>query len=584
MRPLQRLLLSIFALTLNCGTMAVAQKSASPALIVDKVNDSQLVTLRGNTHPAANAQNDLGPVGSNLPMSDLILVLKRSPEQQAAFDAFVASQYDVSSPNFHHWLEAAEIGEKFGPSPADIATISNWLSQSGFSVHEISQDRMTIRFGGSASQVQRTFHTAIHNLSVKGERHIANMTDPQIPMALEPVVAGVKALHNFNPRPLHRLGSKATLNQDTGRWERIGNLPGGTAGIPPGGTASIHANAAKPQPELGITIGTGTSAYVIEDVAPYDFATIYNVLPLWNAATPIDGTGQTIAIVGTSRVLAADVASFRSLFGLPATPAFTTVLATTADPGLCTNNTTTSPFCTLDDQVENALDVEWSGAVAKKAQVVLVVSGATDTMTDTVFLSASYAIQHNTAKILNVSYGLCELGMGTTGNTSYNNLWQTAASAGIAVFAASGDSGSPACDQGQATSTPYGAQYGLSVSGLASPQYVTAVGGTDFNWGSTAAPYWNATNNATTGASAAGYMPEIPWNDSCANPLTFSYFASWAKQIQGCSPGHSGQIRQTAESSCNFVANWSSADRHKHYSYGRSFRFCEYGRRGWRRQ
>ncbi len=254
MRPLQRLLLSIFALTLNCGTMAVAQKSASPALIVDKVNDSQLVTLRGNTHPAANAQNDLGPVGSNLPMSDLILVLKRSPEQQAAFDAFVASQYDVSSPNFHHWLEAAEIGEKFGPSPADIATVSNWLSQSGFSVDEISQDRMTIRFGGSASHVQRTFHTAIHNLSVKGERHIANMADPQIPMALEPVVAGVKALHNFNPRPMHRLGSKATLNQDTGRWERIGSLPGGTAGIPPGGTASIHANAAKPQPELGINI------------------------------------------------------------------------------------------------------------------------------------------------------------------------------------------------------------------------------------------------------------------------------------------------------------------------------------------
>ena len=110
--------------------------------------------------------------------------------------------------------------------------------------------------------------------------------------------------------------------------------------------------------------------------------------------------------------------------------------------------------------------MEWSGAVAKKAQVVLVVSGATSASTDTVFLSASYAIQHNTAKILNVSYGLCELGMGTAGNTSYNNLWQTAASAGIAVFAASGDSGSPACDQGQATGTPYGAQYGLSVSGL----------------------------------------------------------------------------------------------------------------------
>ncbi len=297
---------------------------------------------------------------------------------------------------------------------------------------------------------------------------------------------------------------------------------------------------------------------MIEDVAPYDFAAIYNVLPLWNAATPIDGTGQTIAIVGTSRVLPADVASFRSLFGLPATPAFTTVLATTADPGLCTNDTTTSPFCTLDDQIENALDVEWSGAVAKKAQVVLVVSGATSASTDTVFLSASYAIQHNTAKILNVSYGLCELGMGTAGNTSYNNLWQTAASAGIAVFAASGDSGSPACDQGQAPGTPYGAQYGLSVSGLASTIYNTAVGGTDFNWGiSTAAPYWNATNNATNGASAAGYMPEIPWNDSCTNALALTYFQSLATQLQDL--GYPTATSPTdLESGCNFAATWAT--------------------------
>ena len=42
--------------------------------------------------------------------------------------------------------------------------------------------------------------------------------------------------------------------------------------------------------------------YLIEDVTPYDFATIYNVLPLWNANPPIDGTGQVIAIAGTSDI------------------------------------------------------------------------------------------------------------------------------------------------------------------------------------------------------------------------------------------------------------------------------------------
>ncbi len=179
-------------------------------------------------------------------------------------------------------------------------------------------------------------------------------------------------------------------------------------------------------------------------------------------------------------------------------------------------------YCTIDDQTENALDVEWSGAIAKSAQIVLVVSGAATATTDTVFASANYIVQNKTAKIMNVSYGECELGLGAAGNATYNTLWQTAAAAGIAVFAASGDSGSPACDQGQATGTPYGAQFGLSVSGLASSQYDTAVGGTDLNWGSSGtpptSPSWNTTNNPTTGASAKGYMPEIPWNDSCTNP------------------------------------------------------------------
>ena len=118
-----------------------------------------------------------------------------------------------------------------------------------------------------------------------------------------------------------------------------------------------------------------------------------------------------------------------------------------------------------------------------------------------------------------MSYGLCELGLGTSGNSAYNTLWQSAAAEGIAVFAATGDSGSPSCDQGIAQQGPYGAQYGLEVSGIASSQYDTAVGGTDFNWGATASPYWNSSNNTTTGATAKGYIPEIPWNDTCTNPV-----------------------------------------------------------------
>ena len=530
------LYLSVSALI--SGSVAFAQHSVPAPRIVEQIDESQLVTLKGNTLPVANSQNDRGPVSPALRMTDLVLVLSRSPEQQADFDAFVASQYDPSSPNFHHWLASADIAETYGPSAADIAVISNWLAGHGFLIDEIAKDRMSIRFSGAAAQVESAFHTAIDNLSVNGEMHIANMSDPQIPAALASVVAGVKALHNFFPRPLHRLGGLAIYNRETGRWQRAADA------TTPG---ALLAGASGADPEFGYT----TNGYTLEDVAPYDFATIYNVLPLWNAN--IDGAGQTIAVAGTSDIISSDVTRFRSVFGLPPGTPPQTIVANGTDPGVCLSSDPNAP-CTFNDLVENTLDVEWSGAVAKGAAIVLVVSGSNSATTDTVYSSANYVVQNSTANILNVSYGMCELGMGTGGNAAYKNLWETAATEGIAVFVASGDAGSAGCDQGLAANPPHEADYGLSVSGVASTPYNTAVGGTDFNWGTTAAPYWATTDSASNDSNALGYIPEVPWNDTCTNPLALNYFQEWAQAL--LKAGYSATSPTDAESACNFVLLW----------------------------
>ncbi len=551
MRPLHRLVFVCFALVFLFGVFSIAQNVASKPLIVEKVNENQLVMLRGNTPPAAIGQNDRGRVSAGMSMSGLVLVLRRSPEQQAAFDAFVASQYDATSPNYHHWLEPEEVGEKFGPAMADIATVSSWLSSHGLAVETVSKDRMTIRFSGTASQVEETFHTEIHNLVVKGEPHISNMSDPQIPMALDPVVLGPKALHNFTPRPLHRLGNKVALNRATGTWQRTRSAPGTVINV-----SSVNVT---PRPDLGINLGSGANASVVEDLTPYDFATIYNVLPLWTAGTPIDGTGQTIAIAGTSNINLSDVANFRQIFGLPPSTPTVTYTGTGTAPAPCTG---TTGNCVLDDQLENALDVEWSGAVAKGAKVVLVFTTPTAT-NDAVYDSSFYVVQNKTAPILNVSYGECELGLGTAGNTAYNSLWQSASTEGIAVFAASGDSGSPACDQGESSTTPYSANFGLSVSGVASTPFDTAVGGTDFQWCNptvsancaSGSPYWGSSNNSTggfsnngTGANALGYIPEVPWNDTCTTPAGIAYIESVAAFVGGATVTN-------AESACNYILN-----------------------------
>ncbi len=534
---------------------AMAQAVAPSIRVVNSINESRLVTLKGNTHPFANAKNDRGRVNPDLPMTDLILVLCRSPQQQAAFEKFVASQYDPDSPNFHHWLKPDEVGLDFGPSPADIATISGWLTGHGFSINEVTKDRMSIRFSGTAAQVESAFHTEIHNLEVRGVQHIGNMSDPQIPEALAPVVVGVKSLHNFFARPLHRTGSQVTRDPGTGKWLR-------TADPVANSPQSASARRTAPRPQFGVSVPASGSndAYLVEDVSPYDFATIYNLLPLWNASTPIDGAGQTIAIAGTSDIVLSDVDTFRSTFGLPAYTAANQPVAVSGNsqPLTVCSTTDLTQLCNIDDLIENSLDVEWSGSIAKGANILLVASYPASATDDNLYDSESYIVNNQSASIMNVSYGLCELFNGTAGNVQYYDLWQTASTEGIAVFVAAGDGASAECDDGgDLVGNPYSAQYGLSVNGLASTPYDTAVGGTDFNWCAlstttecTAAPFWNATN-AANGSSAKGYVPEVPWNDTCANPLTLGYLESWATSSAA---GNVGGVTDT-ESACNFIYN-----------------------------
>lgn len=554
------------------GSATMAQSIAPAVRIVNKIDASQLVALKGNVNPNAIAANDRGPVSPSLAMQGLTLVLSRGAEQQVAFDAFVESQYDSGSPNFHQWLTPDEVGNRFGPAPADIATITSWLAGQGFTVKSVSPDRMTIDFTGTAATVESAFHTSIHNLSVHGVPHIANMTDPQIPAALAPVVVGIKGLHNFLPHPLHRTGSLVQFNTDAHGWERLQTTPAvslGAGGIP----ATL---AARPRPaatfsSLAPQFTYSGSSYVEEDVAPYDFATMYNVQPLW--ANHIDGTGQKIVIIGTSDINAPDISTFKSVFGLPAGLAPVTVHPSGgSDPGVCTSNTN---VCGLGDLEENTLDVEWSGAVAPGAQVVLVntaYNSQSNPTNDPLFQSAQW-VENNVfttaspvqgAAIMSISYGSCELGMGTASNVAYHNLWQTASSEGIAVFVASGDSGSPACDQGyDSNGVPYSAQYGLAVNGLASTPYNTAVGGTDLAWckpsydsngkfqgcaAFNAAPYWNTSNNSTNQSTAKGYVPEAPWNDTCLNP-------TWAAFLESVAPLFAYPTPSNPEAACNFVYN-----------------------------
>jgi Pro-kumamolisin, activation domain/Bacterial Ig-like domain (group 3) len=494
-------LTSLALLAASAPASSQSQLPAPRSRVLQAVDDTRVSTLSGNTHPLARPEFDQGALADATPLSRIVLILQRSPEQESTLQQLIDSQQDKTSSTWHQWLTPETFGAAFGPSDRDLSTVTAWLANHNFTGIQVNAARTFVEFSGTAGTVHAAFRTSMHRYAVQGRQHFANASDPAIPAALAPIVAGIASLNNFPRRAAsHSLGN-FRHDPATNRATRL----------------QIKTQAADPT----FTVNDGGTFY---GVTPYDFAAIYNILPLWNSSTPIDGTGQTIAIVGQTDINPADFVNFRKLFNLPlgntATPTGTqylNIIYNGPNPGV------------TGDEGEADIDTQWSSAVAKGATIDYVVSQGTEVMQGT-DLSALYIVNNNLAPVMSYSYGQCELFLGTAGNTFYKTLWQQAAAQGITVLLASGDSGSGGCDKAGVTA----AADGIAVNGLASTPYNIAVGGTDFYMPDGGTAFFNPTNDATTQASARGYIPETPWNQSCTNSVfntSHNYYGQTAEQV-----------------------------------------------------
>ena len=381
---------------------ATAQTKLAQARISQAINEANLVPLRGSVHPSARAGFNQGPVADSRPMNHMLLVLQRSAEQETALRTLIDEQQTKNSPNYHAWLTPQQFGQQFGVADADIQKVADWLSQKGFTEIKASGGNMFIEFNGTAGLVRNAFHTEIRNVMVKGEVHIANLTDPQIPAALAPVIARIHSLHDFRQKSSMHLSK--TMQQ-------------------------LRAEGKLTKPAFGS--GTGLFA-----VGPGDLATIYHI-PATVAGSPA-GQGQTIAIVARSNITISDIRQFGSAFGIPNLANFSTsnVIVNGPDPGIVPG-----------DDGEATLDVDMVGSTAPNANILLVVNqgtltgnlaGLTDP-TDGVDQSALYIVTNNLAPVMSQSFGACEAAMDTAFNST---LWEQAAAQGISVFVSTGDNGS----------------------------------------------------------------------------------------------------------------------------------------------
>jgi subtilase family serine protease len=425
------------------------------------------VAVAGTTRPEVARARDLGPVPDTLRMEHVLILLRRSPAAEASAAAFAEALHNPKSPAFHHWLSAAEIGARFGAAPAAVKQVTAWLDGQGVHVDRVLPGGVVLDVSGPAAAIGRAFGTSIHSILVDGVPHIANVTDISVPAALSPMLIGPLSLHDFRPHNRHMRQVPA-----------LSNGPGG------------------------------------ELVTPGDLATIYNFSPLFSAG--LTGKGQTVTVVEDTDLYAkSDWRIFRSVFKLDrySSGSLSVRHPDCPAPGINPNG----------DDIEAALDVEWSSAAAPDAAIVLASCQQTST-TDGVTLAMTNLINGDAdTKIMSVSYENCETLNTPPGNQYYNTLFQQAAMQGISVFVAAGDMGATDC-----AGFTNGTTYGIGVSGWAGTNYNIAVGGTDFadKYLGQAATYWGSTNGPNL-ANAQSYIPEQGWNDTCGS-TTFTAFEGFA--------------------------------------------------------
>ena len=475
------------------GGLALPRASASAALpnrIHGPIQSAQMKVMKGTVSPRVAMSRDQGQLSGSTPIENVSLVFALSAAQQADLKNLLQQQQTPGSALYHQWLKPGQFAARYGVSQQDLAKAAAWLRSQGFTVTAIPPSNDRVVFSGTAAQVNTVFQTEMHKYLFHGKQRWANSTAISLPQAIAGMTLGVRHLNTFRPEPhvVKRLVHEAPR--------------------------SAGRNANSVGPHYTLTSQDGTE---FNFIAPADAQTLYDVTGVYNSN--FTGTDQTLAIVGQTDIVQhqSDIAHFRTLSGLNASNLPTQIVVPNTG---CKAGQAGCPVVYPGDLEEADIDVEWSGAIAKNANILYVTVGnqQTGNVLDSLIYAIDTALVNNTnfVPVISISYGGCEAGFASSSAISIlEQELEKANSQGQTVFAASGDSGSADCDNGSDTSgNLVGASNGLAVDYPPSSSYVTAVGGSSFSADiGDQSKYWNSQNTSSNG-SAISYIPETTWNDT----------------------------------------------------------------------
>lgn len=412
----------------NLATLAAGLLLSAAGILSGVAAPAGVVTLHGHV-PAVTSQ--LSSQGRLAATNELNLAIGLSLRNREALTNLLEQIYDPTSPNFHHYLTPEEFTAQFGPTESDYQLVIKFALQNGLKIIGTHPNRMVLDVSGKALNVEKAFHLALHTYKhpTEARTFFAPDSEPVLPAILP--IQDVSGLDSYR-RPHPHYKKTAQVNQP--------------ASLIPKAAGGVTPNA-----------GSGLAGSYIGD----DFRRAY--VP----GSPLNGGGQTIALVQFDGYFASDILAYENLAGRTNVPLQNVLIdGFSGSPGFA------------NDEV--CLDIEMVIAMAPALAGVIVYEGDPFNFHPNDVLNR--IATDNSARQISCSWGWTGGPIATT-----DQIFQQMAIQGQSFFTASGDS--DAYPAGTVDS-PFG--FGTPSD---SP-YVTSVGGTTL----------------TMGLNATNYASETVWN------------------------------------------------------------------------
>jgi subtilase family serine protease len=398
-------------------------------------NPSSANVIHGQVPALVKHAKDQGEVSNQNMTLHLSISLPLLPQKQRLLQEFLATRYDPNSPFYHQFLSPQEYQSTFGLPTDTISHIKDFLNLSGLTVNSVSPTGQIFNVTGTVATIEKIFGVKLHNYTLNGQTYYAPTSDPHNPLSNLIQVQSISGLDDFTKFR----------------------------------SCTVAACAAKSNAS-----SNGYSAA--------DLQKAYDASGLLSKG--FDGSGQNIAFLELDGYNSSDIQQYQQQNNLSG-GTFETVSVDGA------NNDGSNAG---QGAVEVELDMEVAFAMAPKVHEYVYEGPNSGQGINDVY---TQIVNDDKAKIVSISWGLCEASSGSAELQTLDQIFQQGASEGITFFAAAGDDGAYDCGDTN-----------LGVDSPADDPNVTGVGGTsltlnsDGSYGSETA--WSCTDSNCTSQAPQG--------------------------------------------------------------------------------